>query len=175
MKEKKEDSDRKLIDIRGRTWYIGFSLSEIPKPLRGRGAENLIRVYLNSLGTYDDSPEETYQDMIAVDPSTKNRVPVQVKSISLKRHGWEIRVDDVPLKKFTGFYLILLEHEPEDIILHIESGELRQLMDEIGKTKDGYHHKNRQGLYVPASLKDFEHYISPDRFKEAVFGERKGN
>jgi len=124
-----------------------------------------------------EPPEETYQDMIAVDPSTKNRVPIQVKSCSLKRHSYAIRVDDVPLNEYTGFYIVLLEHEPIDIYLHIESGELQRLMRSKGKKELGIarHHKDYWALYIPKSLEGFRRYVPPDRFKEAVFGKREGN
>lgn len=178
MKEKKEDSDRKLIDVRGRTWATGFSLSKFRKSIRGEAAERIIWLYLYELGMDVKPPEKTCQDMIAVDPITKNEVPVQVKSVSLKRHGYEIRVDDAPLTEFTGFYIALFEKEPVDIKLHIESGKLQRLIrGKKGKMTPGKarHHKDYRALYIPANLKGFEQYLSPDKLKEAVFGRREGN
>lgn len=174
---KKENPRRELIPIKGRMWFIGFSLSKIPKKLRGEAAENIISVYMNTLGMRVGPRKKKCQDRIAIDPATKNEVPVQVKSISTEKHGYEIRVDEAPLNEFEGYYLVLLEHEPEDIILHIESGEVQRRIRAEDKKTPGKarHHKDYRSLYIPANLKGFEQYVSPDEFKEAVFGKRKGN
>lgn len=122
-----------------------------------------------------EDAEETYQDMIAVDPSTKNRVPVQVKSVSLWKHGYAIRVDDIPLNEFTGVYIALFEREPVDIILYTESGELQRLMHDRAKMEPGVarHHKDYWELPIPHDLRGFRQYESSHRFLESVFGKTR--
>lgn len=172
-----DDENARIISLRigTRIWAIGFRLSETRRELRGEMAENIVSAYLNLLGMHVEPPEKTCQDRIAVDPSTKNRVPVQVKSVSLERHGYAIRVDDIPLNEFTGFYIALFEREPADIILYIESGELQRLMHDSAKKEPGAkrHHKDYWELYIPHDLRGFRQYESSHRFLESVFGKTR--
>lgn len=169
---------RGFTGIKTRVCAVEFSLSKLPRRNRGAAAEHIIWLHLYELGMDAKPREKRCQDMIAVDPVTKNRVPVQVGSISTEKHGYEMRVDGAPLAEFTGFYIALFEKEPADIKLYIGSGELQRLMHETpGKLTPGkaLHHEDYWSLYVPADLKGFRRYLSPEKFKDAVFGRREGN
>lgn len=174
-----EGERAELIKIEIRKHYTTIIISDVAKPFRKELIRDIIRAYLRKLGMEVIPPKEKYQHMIAVDPVTKREVPIRTQGISVYKHGWEIRVDNLPLSKFVGFYLCVYERAAaEDVILQIESGELRKLLHgrgkiDPGRTRGG--HVDYRHVDVPKSLVGFSRYLSSDRLKEAVFGERKGN
>lgn len=178
--------------VRGLENQLGFlelryammrlELSDIERGLRGHVAEYMVGAKLHELGmrcqirqkcpycSRWNLPEHT--DLIAYKPSVKNpfKMPIQAKSISRKRHGYAIRVDDAPLKDFEGYYIALFEHIPWDIFLYIQSDDMQELMRKHGKMQSGKarHHKDYWELYIPRGLRGFEKYVNPEDFTNAV-------
>jgi len=161
---------------------VGFELSNIPKNLRGHAAEYIVGAKVHELGARCqirqkcphcnrwNLPEHT--DLIAYRSSIKNpfKMPIQVKSVSLKRHGYAIRVDDAPLRNFEGYYIALFEQIPWDIFLYIKGNEMQELMERYGKMESGRarHHEDYWELCIPRSLRGFEKYLNPEEFINAV-------
>jgi len=177
-----DDLENRLISLELRTAMAGFELSSIQRELRGHAAEYIVGAKLHELGmrcrirqkcpdcNQWNLPEHT--DLIAYKPGIKNplKMPIQVKSVSLERHGYAICVDDVPLKEFKGYYIALFEHIPWDIFLYVESSEMQELMHKSGNMQHGKvrHHKDYWELYVPRSLRGFEKYLNPEELIGAV-------
>lgn len=182
IKDRIEDLESRLMPLEIRYAKMATELSEIPKTLRGKAAEYMVGVKLHELRMKCQIRQKCphcsrwnlpeYTDLIAYRPSVKNpfKMPIQVKSVSLKRHGYAIRVDDAPLKSFKGYYIALFEHIPLDIFLYIESSEMQELMNKYGEMNPGKdrHHKDYWELYVPRSLRGFEKYQNPEEFTNAV-------
>jgi len=182
--DRKEDSEKQPISFRLREAMIGLRLGDALRDLVGETAEYIVCAMLGTLGIrcerrhicleckHQNMPE--YTDLVAYRPLKRPEnpveVPVQVKSCSRKKHGWEIRIDDFPLKTFKGFYIILFEYEPDDILLFIKSDRMKKLMRKYGKMEPGKarHHKNYWSLLVPRNLKGFKQYLKKDKFIEAV-------
>lgn len=149
----------------------------MPKKLRGeRAAQLIIRLKLLEFGidSYDLKPKSS-TDFMAFKPFTRNpaEVRVQVKSCSLGKHGWEMHVDDTPLEEFKGWYIVLIEHNPEDMLLYICDSKLRRYIEE---NKDNpklvRRDPKRKRWYVlfPRGLSNFKENLKPDRFIEEVLG-----
>ncbi|TET26554.1 MAG: hypothetical protein E3J73_04315 [Candidatus Bathyarchaeum sp.] len=179
-----EDLKNRLMPLEIRVAMVKFKLSEIPRKLRGLVAEHIVAVKLHELRMkcdkryvcsecrHENMPEHT--DLLAYKPFIKNpvKVPVQVKSISLWKHGYQVSVEDSSLKDFEGFYIILIEHEPEDYFLYIKSAEMQRLMQEQnpdGPQKRGKARPhNYWNLKIPQNLDGFIHYRESDEFIDAV-------
>ena len=149
-------------------------LGKMLKTRRGKDAEMLVQLRFSTLGI--DSrrcPENMkYKDMDVWDPKNGVKVPVQVKSSSLKKHGAAIRVDAEPLKVFEGWYVILIEQEPEDIYLYVPSGEMKKLMGEYGEDDKEYgkvrHHKGRRYIDVCPNWGVLQRFSDPEEFIKTV-------
>lgn len=177
-----EGLENRLIAIETLTAKVGFELSSIQRELRGSAAEYIVGAKLHELGMRCQIRQKCSQcsqwnlpkhtDLIAYKSGTKNplKMPIQVKSISLKRHGFAIRVDNAPLREFKGYYIAQFEHVPWDIFLYIESNEMQELMRKHGEMQPGKarHHEDYWELYIPRSLRGFEKYLNPEELINAV-------
>lgn len=179
-----EDLEKQLLSLELRVATTGLKISDVPKKIRGFFAEHVVAAELHNYGIrcemrhvcskckHENMPKNT--DLVAYRPFTKNpaRIPVQVKSISLWKHGYLVDIEDTPFKEFKGFYIILIEHEPEDFFLYVEHTEMQKLMYEQnpdgpqrrGKTRP----HNYWTLKIPQDLQGFLQYLERDKFVEAV-------
>lgn len=174
-------TERHLMRISSREMMLGVKLHKIPKKLRFRVAEYLIAIKLHEFGIwsmirqkcphceYYNLPDHV--DLLAFKPFIKNPVGINVqgKSVSLAKHGYEIHVDDTPLQKFEGWYIVLIEREPEDIFLYAKDSEMRKLiLPKLGGT--GYRRdiRARRYLMIPHNLGNFTQYLDSNEFVKAV-------
>lgn len=102
-----------------------------------------------------------YTDIIA-----NGTLKVQVKSVSLKKHGWNIEIKENALNEFEGLYIAFLEHEPEDIILYFDDDEMKRLMTKLGKKRRT--REDTWRLYIPRCLKGFEECPDESRISAAL-------
>jgi hypothetical protein len=157
-----------------------IKLSDIPDLFRGGvGAEWLAQFEILKLGV--SSCRDTKIKYANLDVSTspvKNpiKVSVQVKLSSLKKHGQVIQVNTNPLERFEGWYIAVIERDPEDKpkddFLYIL--EMKRLMEEIGKD----HIENGKKIYsfidVKKNWRALEPFLDSRKFVEAVKGSAGG-
>lgn len=152
-------------------------LSGIPNLAIGEIGEMLVLIKLWELGLDGVLCRKNMKhvDIFAFDPANNSAtkktvamVPVQVKSISQRKHGKEKEITPDALKEFEGWYIFLIEEkekkpEDEDTYLYIASGKMKDLMAEYGEPKGKpryirfYHH-----------TEIIERHRDPTGFVEAV-------
>lgn len=160
-----------------RRTITNVELGKTLKSRRGKDAEMLVQLKLSKLGI-DSRPcseNAKYKDLDVWDPSAENaKVPVQVKSSSLRKHGAAIYVDAEPLRVFEGWYIILIEQKPADIYLYIPSDEMKRLMEEYGKDEKEYgevkHHRGRRFIAFRRNRDVLKKFEDPSEFIKAVRG-----
>jgi len=155
---------------------ITIRLSDIPALFRGEvGAEWLAQFEILRLGV--SSCRDTkikYADLDASVSSAENptKVSVQVKSSSLKKHGQVIQVNAKPLERFKGWYIVIIERDPEDKpkddFLYIL--EMKRLMAEIGKDHMEHGKKIYSFIGVDKNWGALQRFQDPKPFIEAVRG-----
>jgi len=161
---------------------ITVKLSEIPNELIGKAAEWLVQLRSLEFGIDSNRHSELpHTDIDAYRPhglfGPRIATPVQVKSCSLRKHGYAIRIDDQPLREFRGWYIAVLEREPWDDFLYIPDDDMKELMEKYGrqpeKTRTARrHHKNRWYLKVYRHWDLLKRYLDSSKFVEAVLRAR---
>jgi len=160
----------------GKAPEVIVKLSEMPDGFIGKTGEVLAQWRLLQLGI--DSIRYSRRrnlDLEAMSRFAEDQVvvPVQVKTCSLRKHGYAIRIDKKPLDEFDGWYIAVLEREPWDDFLYITSGRMRILMNEYGdqpekSDKAAKHHRERFYLPVYRCWEVLRHYLDPSEFVTAV-------
>lgn len=155
-----------------------FSLHDFPRNLRGETSEVLVCLKLLEYDIRCRASEKSYEDRLAFPAFKVNpkMTPLQIKSMSLAKHGYEIHCDDTPLEKFDGWYIILIEHEPRDFLLFACSDRIKGRF-----MKNGYRpkkhgkirpHIKRKFLTIPFDLSnDWSDYLDPTKFIKDVHRE----
>jgi len=165
-----------------RRMMFGTELHKVPKDLRSLVAEYIVAVKLHELGMkcilkQEDThcecnslPQHT--DLVAYKPFIENpiEVPVQVKSVSRRKHGYEIHIEDSALEAFRGFYIIFIEKKNEDIFLYIKSERMKELIDNYGERRPAKKRpsEKRKYLKIPVNLKGFKQYQQNNEFMKTV-------
>jgi hypothetical protein len=90
------------------------------------------------------------------------------------KHGAAIYIDAEPLRVFEGWYVIVVEREPEDVLLYIPHGDMRELMEKHGEDAKEYgkvkHHEGRRFISIYRNRGILERYRDPSEFLKAVKG-----
>jgi hypothetical protein len=160
-----------------------IELHKAQRELRGMLAEQLVAIMLMMKhGIYCYSTKDPawkrvsqHADLIAVKPfnADPTKVPIQVKSASSEKHGPEIRIDDKPLQEFDkeGWYVVLIECDPEDIYLYITSDDMRKMMCAHGESKpamERHHSEKYWSLYVPKHFNVLIQHSQEKKFVSSV-------
>ena len=157
----------KLHKFRAERALISYSLSaDIPKKLRGEAAEYLIALKLLEYRIRCERTKKPYTDWLAFPAFKKSakRTPIQVKSVSLKKHGYQIEIYPKPLALFEGWYLVLIEHKPKDFLLYILSNEMKKEFEKAKLKRNGH-----LRVSIPNDLSGgWSDYLNPKKFIEAV-------
>jgi hypothetical protein len=151
------------------------SLAQVTKHYRGKAGEVLAQFGILTFGIdscrYPRSVKD--KDLDVWDPSVKNatKILVQAKSCSLRLHDKAFHVDENPLRDFSGWYIILVEHEPDDVFYYVPDGKVRKYIEENkGNKKKIRHDPGRPRWYVEilGNEADFDEYLNSDAFIKAV-------
>jgi hypothetical protein len=167
--------EQRPFNLKQRKAAIRTELHKIPKKLRGKAAELIVRLKLLEFGIGSHDVEGSDTDLDAFKPFTENPqlIRVQAKSCSLSLHDRAFHVDETPLESFTGWYIVYIEQVPRDVFYYIPDSITRRYIEENkDKRKKVRHDPCRKRWYVQilGNEADFEEYLKPDRFVEAVLG-----
>jgi hypothetical protein len=172
------DKNRPLLEetIKNAEQETTVSLGDVPKQRRSKAAEVLaqFRILMYEINSCRYTRNVKYKDLDVWDPSVEDaaKVFVQVKSSSLKKHSRAIYIDSEPLERLEGWYIAVIEQEPEDIFLYIPDHEMKRLMKECGKDAKEYgkvkHHKGRRFIAVRRNWDILKRFEDPNEFIRAV-------
>lgn len=170
-------AERRPFNFKQQKAAIRTELHKIPKKLRGKKAAKLIvRLKLLEFGIDSHKAvEDSNTRLVAFKPLTENPqlIRVQVKSCSLRLHDKAFHVEDTQLESFTGWYIVYIEQEPLDTFYYIPDSITRRYIEQNKSNKKKVRHDPRiERWYVQilGNEADFEEYLKPDRFVEAVLG-----
>ena len=176
-KKAEGSAERRPFNFKQRKAVTRIELHKIPKKLRGKeAAELIVRLKLLEfgIGSYKVA-EDSGADLAAFKPFTENPqlIRVQVKSCSLSLHDRAFHVDETPLESFRGWYIVYIEQEPRDVLYYIPDSIVRRCIEESKGNKKSARtdpHRRRWYVQILGNEADFEKYLKPDRFVEAVLG-----
>jgi hypothetical protein len=153
------------------------SLAQVPKRYRGKAAEVLVQFRILTFGIdscrYPKSVKDKDLDVWNHSVENATKIFIQVKSCSLRLHDKAFHVDETPLASFRGWYIVLVEHEPDDVFYFIPDSKVQKYIEENKGNKEKVRHDpNRKRWYVEilGNEADFDEYLNPDAFIEAVLG-----
>lgn len=150
-----------------------FSLHDFPKNVRGEeAAETLVCLTLLQFEIQCERTGKSHTDRLAFPAFREGarRTPMQIKSMSLAKHGYEIEIQPRALEEFEGWYIVLIEHEPHDYLLFVSDSEMRE---KFKKAELRYPEKSVGSqtlrLTIPrARFNDWLKYRDPNKFIEDV-------
>jgi len=171
--KKRPEWEKRLLDLKIRVMKLA-PIHEIPSKRRGKASEVLVEFQLLKYGSVAKPQKEAHfvgdrVCEIELEDGTVNRVPIEVKSVTIENPLREFHITRKFLLEFEGVYVIVVQRkeQPKEYdFLVLTSGEMRWkvLANADLRMHDKARKKKRWYVRVPENLEGFE--LSVDRWNK---------